>query len=569
MIMKKQSNLLFMAALIGGMSVGFISCSDDDDKNGGADITPIVLTIDDDLKTHGIEVGVESEIVEVPINCDGGWTALLDDTEWVTLEGLDLVFTGNQTLRLRFDENRTGADRTASLRIITDYGDESVIPIRQNQKFRGEDVGNDNAQWFGNNGLGRGYNFVYMFELDPEEKHKQVFNPNVMCKSNPIFNWAKISELQQKKVLSKDAYVENTLQVINFDDIMQDSLVVGTDTLHASLDVNVGFGFMEFEAHGAYNALEYKGRAKLNYLISRTATVYDAFVSEVELATVADEIGGRSSVDEEEFDKQTAKIMKDEENYKKANLRKYQSMQRQGKSVPEEKLTGEYLEDWQANAINAQYDRLGMPDYGGIFSTSFARLYYKINYYVTSGQFDKADKAIEQLDEEYGPLFVERGWFGGSIHMRCDVDTAYFDKEGHLEASLKADICNVFNIEGAFSYGEKAAQILKKSDLKLRVFGGDALTCGNELAGHFNGDNMGDRNELISILQKWGNSLTQTEVKDGKAIPTGPIMQRCQLLGIWNIWTDEDAQAYIKDWMRNKHPRLKSYEGIIIEGNQD
>ena len=61
-----------------------------------------------------------------------------------------------------------------------------------------------------------------------------------MCKSNPIFNWAKISELQQKKVLSKDAYVENTLQVINFDDIMQDSLVVGTDTLHASLDVNVG-----------------------------------------------------------------------------------------------------------------------------------------------------------------------------------------------------------------------------------------------------------------------------------------------------------------------------------------
>ena len=59
MIMKKQSNLLFMAALIGGMSVGFISCSDDDDKNGGADITPIVLTIDDDLKTHGIEVGVE------------------------------------------------------------------------------------------------------------------------------------------------------------------------------------------------------------------------------------------------------------------------------------------------------------------------------------------------------------------------------------------------------------------------------------------------------------------------------------------------------------------------------
>jgi hypothetical protein len=153
--------------------------------------------------------------------------------------------------------------------------------------------------------------------------------------------------------------------------------------------------------------------------------------------------------------------------------------------------------------------------------------------------------------------------------MRCDVDTAYFDKQGHLEASLKADICNVFNIEGAFSYGEKAAQILKKSDLKLRVFGGDALTCGNELAGHFNGDNMGDRNELISILQKWGNSLTQTEVKDGKAIPTGPIMQRCQLLGIWNIWTDEDAQAYIKNWMRNKHPRLKSYEGIIIEGNQD
>lgn len=562
-------NPWLVAALACGLGLGVTSCKDDDNTTN--DVTPINLIIDNELTTQGVETGVESALVKVPVKSDGAWAAYLaDDADWVSVDGGEVFYEGNQTLKLRFDENRTGADRRTTLKIVTDNGDVTLVPVRQTQKYRGRDVTNDNSQWFGNNGLGLGYNFVYVFEGDTAAKHAQKFDPNAMCMTNPIFNWAKIKELQETYdsikgdyVLSKSSYVEIARQRIEYRDIPRDSMVQTADTLKVSIDLQIGFGFMQFEGHGAYDASETKGAAKVNYLFDRTATCYDAFISPAELSTVANEIGGVS--DPDRLAAQMEKIEKKEQSFKLMTKVIYENKKKHGDPVTDEQLSGEYLEKWQLEALDKAYNLLDMPDYGGIFSDSFAKLYFRLNRYVESYDEQRFEAAMKDLDAKFGPLFVGRGWYGGNILMRILVDTTYLDTRGRFEGRVKAEMENLFSIEGTITYSEAARRIVRNGDALIQVYGGDAVRCGNRLSSHFNSESMTDRSELLDILQDWGDSLMESvneETNDSEA--PKPIMQQAQLIGIWTLFDDIETSQAVRDWMYKKHPKLNDYVGSII-----
>ena len=576
--MNRRMNSWLVAALVCGLSLSVTSCKDDDDKGGDYVVTPITLTIDNDLKTFGVETDVESAIVKVPVKCDGGWVAYLtDDPDWVAVEGRQVIFEGNQTLSLRFDENRTRADRATTLKIVTDNGDMTLIPVRQTQKYRGEDVRNDNSQWFGNNGLGLGYNFAYVFEGDTAKKHQQEFNPNAMCMTNPIFNWTKIEELQQTwdsikgdYVLSKSAYAEIARQNIEYRDIPRDSTVYNADSLGISIDLQMGFGFMEFEGHGEYHASETKGSAKLNYLFDRTATVYDAFISPAELKTVANRIGG--VLDTDLMNKQMEAIEKKEANWKLMNQKKYLIYKKKGKTpdgtpVTDEMVSGDYLEPWQDEAIAKAIDELDLPDYGGIFSEGFGKIYYRLTRYTENHDTKRFEAAMEDLDANWGPLFVARGWYGGNILMRVLVDTTYLDTQGRFKGYVKGGMDNMFNIDLTveINYYEQATRIVRNGDAFIKVYGGDAVICGNKLSAHFNSESMTDRDDLLSILQDWGDSLMEGIDENGNTEAPKPIMQKAQLIGIWTLFDDVETAQAVHEWMDKKHPLLKNYVGTLIE----
>lgn len=569
--MNRRMNSWLVAALVCGLSLSVTSCKDDDDNGGDYEVTPINLTIDKDLTTYGVETEVESAIVKVPVKCDGGWAAYLtDDPEWVAMEGSQVLFEGNQTLSLRFDENRTGADRTTTLKIVTYNGDETLVPVRQTQKYRGHDATNAYSQWFGNNGLGRGYNFVYVFEGDTVVKHQQKFSPDAMCMPNPIFNWAKIEELQQTYdsikadyVLSKSAYVENTRQTIDYHDVPRDSSVFASDTLSVKLDLSMAFGFMEFEGHGQYDAYEAKGAAKLNYLFNRSATVYDAFVSPSELSTVANKIGG--VLDDEGLEEQYKRIEQQEKNFKSQNLSKYLKLKKLGRSVSEDKLTGEYLEDWQIEVITKALDALDVPDYGGIFTESFGKIYFQLTRFLQSGDTKRAEATVEDLDAKFGPLFVSRGWYGGNILMRALVDTTYLDTYGHFYGSIRAEMENLFSMEGEIKYSEQAKRIVHNGDLLIQVYGGEAVRCGTKLSAHFNSETMTDRSELLDILEEWGNSLMEGVDESGNTEGPIPCMQHAQLTGIWTLFEDVETAKYVREYMYKKHPLLSKYLGATVD----
>jgi hypothetical protein len=573
--MKKYFNYMLVAALVGSLSLSVTSCKDDDDKNGGDKYveTAINLSIDNDVKTHGIETDVNSAIVELPVSCTGRWGAWIvgkdEDTNWLEIEDNKVDYQGNQTLRLIFDENRTGYDRTATLRIVTDNGDKIDIAVRQTAMWNGQPVENGNGQWFGDYGLGRGLNYEYFFEGDSVSNSNKTFSPSSMTRQDPIFCWAKIDELQKKlgangePILSHDAYVEAQAEEVNFDDTMSDSLIHSKDTISVTFDLRIGFGFFQMEGRGKYESSEIKGHAKANYQIARHLTVYDAFISPSEIVETAQRIGGESTMSKEELDAQEAEIINLQENYEKQNYKKYNSSLWKKKATDEQKEMG-YLEDWQMEKLQEMYESLGLPDYGGLFSKSFARLYFNLNRAVEQNKTDRIEQLLKQLDAKYGPVFVSRGWFGGSLNMNVVADTAYLINKGTFKGGMSANIMDgLVSFDGDVKYGEEATRLVRNSKSVYGIYGGDATGLVAAMTSHFAGDSMSDRNALLEVLNKWSDSLKETTTVDGKSKPSRAAMEQMQLTGIWTLFDTPKVFDVVSTYMYKKHPTLKNYVGSI------
>ena len=131
MMKKIVSRFSLMTALVCGLSMSFVACSDDDDDKKAPKVS--VVTVDNELLTHGIETDMQSAVIEVPVTCDGMWTATLKEgTNWVQILDWQVTYNGSKTLTLLFDENLSKVDRTTTLTIGNGGKEYKRITLRQN-----------------------------------------------------------------------------------------------------------------------------------------------------------------------------------------------------------------------------------------------------------------------------------------------------------------------------------------------------------------------------------------------------------------------------------------------------
>ena len=178
---------------------------------------------------------------------------------------------------------------------------------------------------------------------------------------------------------------------------------------------------------------------------------------------------------------------------------------------------------------------------------------------------EKIQARLEALDADYGPLFVARGEFGGSICMRIFVNKADIDSKGGFTGELAGGVDNIFNIEGSIYYYEELRRFLFESDAFVEVYGGNAVETGNKIMTHFAHATGTDRDEMLTILKEWGNSLMETKTDQGKTVPSRAIMQKMQLQGIWTLFRDDRVSKIVRDYMYEKHPTLSQYVGMLID----
>ena len=554
--MKKYFNLLLMAALVCGLSLGVTSCKNDDDTEDTS-----VISIDKDITTRGVETDMQSAVIEVPVKCNGHWTATLKKgTSWARILEWQVSYDGPKTLRIAIDENLSKADRRTTLNIGNSDGELTKIEVRQYYNFEGQPPTNGSGQAFADKGLGTGIDYDYVLNMKEVSTRNGDFDASKVHHLNNLFNITVIQEkMKAGGGLQKSAYVESVIPIASLMAQLMDSSLVQSKHLDVAMTLGVEFGPISFNGHGDYTSDKKESRAKIDYTIVRNCPMYNVYVSPAELATFAED-PKNNHVDLDAEDAAWAQIDEEIEFYVKKNKR------RRNLEVNDRGLTEE-----QEEIIEAMEDAIGVYyDYGGVFSSGFTGRCNELRAAITKRKqrgkaidTEKADATLNAIDNEYGPFFIAGGDYGGAIMMHCDIDTMALAGKDSLGGELSAEFAGMFEVEGSFHYTSEGYTLLRNSNTKIYIFGGNANETADKMLGIITSGDATNLNKWQGAMKDWISSMYSPSGDDPKLSEAAPISYT--ITPIWTLFRDPDVQEYVQNYFLKKYASrgINAYFGIM------
>ncbi|MBP5770479.1 MAG: hypothetical protein J6W75_03855 [Bacteroidaceae bacterium] len=554
--MKKYFNLLLMAALVCGLSMGITSCSDKDDAGDNAS----AIEIDKDITTRGVETDMQSAVIEVPVKCNGHWTATLKKgTTWARILEWQVAYDGPKTLRIAIDENLSKADRRTTLNIGNSDGELTKIEVRQYYNFEGQPPTNGSGQAFADKGLGTGIDYDYVLNMKNVANANSEFDATKVHHLNNLFNMTVIDDLMKRNKLQKSAYVESVIPIANLMANLMDSSLVQNKYLGTSLTLSVEFGPISFTGHGKYGSKKEESRAIVDYTIVRNCPMYNAYVSPAELASFAED-PKNNHVDFDAEDAAWQQIDDEIEFYLSRNKR------RRGLEVNDRGLTEE-----QEEIIEAMEDAAAVYyDYGGVFSSGFTGRCNELRAAITKMiqrkkpiDTKKADATLNAIDNEYGPFFIAGGDYGGAMIMHCDIDTMALAGRDTLSGEMSAEFAGMFEVEGSFYYTTEGYTLLRNSNTRIYIYGGNANETADKMLGFITGGNATDLNKWQGTMKDWISSMYSPAGNEPKLSEAAPISYT--ITPIWTLFRDPDVQEYVQNYFLKKYASrgINAYFGIM------
>ena len=554
--MKKYFNLWLMAVLACGL--GVTSCKSDDD---GTEEAASVVNIDQEISVHGLQTDMQSAVLEVSVKCDGHWTATLDKgTRWARILEWQVTYNGPKTLRIAIDENLSKADRRTTLNIGNNDGEVTKVDVFQYYNFEGQPPTNGSGQAFADKGLGTGIDYNYVLNMKEVSSRNGDFDATKVHLLNNLFN---ITVIQDKmKVgggLQKSAYVESVIPIASLLAQLMDSSLVQAKHLDVAMTLGVEFGPISFNGHGDYTSDKKESRAKIDYTIVRNCPMYNVYVSPAELATFAED-PTNNHVDLDAEDAAWAQIDDEIAFYVSRNKR------RRNLVVNDRGLTEEQEEIIAAmeDAVSVYYD------YGGIFSSGFTGRCNELRAAITKRKqrgkaidTEKADATLNAIDNEYGPFFIAGGDYGGAMMMHCDIDTMALAGKDSLGGELSAEFAGMFEVEGSFHYTSEGYTLLRNSNTKIYIYGGNANETADKMLGIITSGDATNLNKWQGAMKDWISSMYSPSGDDPKLSEAAPISYT--ITPIWTLFRDADVQQYVQNYFLKKYASrgIKSYLGIM------
>ena len=575
--MKKQFNLLLMAALVCGLSLGVTSCkSDDDNDDNGGDESFATLTIDSDLLSHGIETDIQSAVIEVPVKADGSWTATLRNLQgdkkipdWCKVLDWQVAYNGNKTLKLAIDENLTKVGRKCEL-VIGNGGEEyKHITVYQNTTYKGEDASNGSGQAFSDLGVGTGIDYDYLLNMKNKKEVTEPFEPTMVHGVNNIFNMTNIQALMEEGKLQRSAYVEAPIDMDDLKASLLDSSVVQSKTLTVSVELGVEFGVIAFSGKGEYQSDKKESKTHIDYTIVRQAPMYNVYISPAELTAYA---AKNRQTDIEAEDAAYNQIDQQKESYKRKNQQLIKRRKLSADDLDDDGLTAE-----QADEIDYMYDAIPVTfDHAGIFSSGFGNRYNELYSAITRRKMrgkdidtEAANRAMELLDTQYGPFYIDGGNFGGLmvVHARVDTLSQLGDTEFGGGITLDA-MGGMISLKGSFSYTEKGYNAWHKLRPEFHIYGGNAKDTSTNLLNIISSGNPNDMSRWQQVLINWVSSMESPEGnvpvrEQSKALPITFIIQP-----IWQLFNEPEIASYVKNYFmeKYKHRGIEGWEKLVTGG---
>lgn len=578
MTMKKLFNYVLAAVLLGSVSLGVTSCKSDEDTV--ETVKPSTLTIDDGYLINGIETGMESSVVEVPIKCDGDWIAVLsiDDDEddsshyWVKIQNWKGFYNGNQTLAFQFDENNTGVDRTTKLTLANNWGDTKEVTVRQTHTAT-----NSSAAAFQGKGIGYGIDYNYLLNLkgikyrsSTEDASAAIqnaqadggavsFNPQKCPKVDNIYHLTTIDNLCQNGNMGKDkdAYVEVPIEIANLQAVMTDSAMMVDKDLSIGLHLEAAIGPVSFAIDGRYVDKRREDRNYVDYTIIRNLPMYNVRTSPASIVTYAD---GHSDVDSLAS---------------KAFIKKVQNTRKQYITINKElsdksKLGEDSLTNSQRKIIDGMYNKMQiLYNFGGVFSSFFEKCYSKLYNYIVlrnAGGMPvastKADRVCQDLDDHYGPFIIAGAQFGGSMVLQMKMDTLRLEGEIDLNGKAKLEV-DIASVEGGVDaeYHEKGFRRLRHYQPIINIYGGNAKETESTLYSLIQSESPDDHIKWAETLENWTESLV-SNAEEGSLSQAEPISFTA--VPIWLYFADEEISGYVRSYFMNKYRTRKIQEYLDI-----
>lgn len=574
---------MLMAALMGGLSLGAVSCKSDEDTVDEGKISTV--TVESGIVANGVRAEMKSAVVELPVQCDGEWFALLgfgqsDTPDWVRIQKWQAVYEGNQTLLIAFDQNLTGYDRKTTLTLANSAGQITKVPIVQTYTFDGKAPDNSSGQVFANKGVGYGMDYNYLLDTkgiryrnvqeqlkinsgQMKESDVTKFNAMAVTGLNNLFNISQIEKLMIAQTgkpaeLQPSAYVETPIELADLEIGMLDSALVQDKTIDFSLTIGISLGPIEFEASASYIGQKKESRSYVDYNLVRNAPMYDVRLSPSEISTYA-ALPKNRMYDEDALDAFDAQVESQINKFKRTNKRT---------RVPEDELNEDGLTEDQQNIIDGMYlnDDTGF-DFGSVYSTGFSKAYSRLIRAISLNVNAKkplpinetlANQVCQQLNDLYGPFIIARAQFGGALILTARVDTMRLEGQVTAKGKIDGEALGMFKVTGDFTYTENGFNNMRNIGAKFYIFGGDANNTADALSNLLASDKPDCREEWFDAMSHWWQSM---KADDGGS-HAEPISYT--VVPIWTIFTEPEIADYVRKWFLDKYQDRGIYEYLDI-----
>ncbi len=539
-------NAVLSAVFVMGLGIGITSCKSDEGTDAPT-VKESTLQLDEKIERFGIETDMQSAIVDVKVDCKGRWSAVVpSDCEWCEIDQNALIYDGPQTLSLNFTENRSGLDRQTTLTIMDDAKKRTDIKVVQTMLYNGEAPTNADGDY---KSTAVGFSVNYDYFLNTAIEQQGEFSVNNCYRGDNVFNMARVRQLDTERILA--AYHEEQLAVARFHEVMFDSITRKSDSISVTMNVEVSFGFINFNARGAYHAADSVSMTNVNYFIQRKAPAYRLFVSPDALGDRIRTQGQRETL---RLRRENADFIKDIDNYE-AELK----AENGGELSEGDKA---YVAEMRAEALKPAYDNL--------LSPGMRTLYYNITTALRQKNYTLADQYLNVLDAKYGPFFIGSAEYGGTLVMNCELKNSYVATNGGIGAELDANGEGLFSIGGKLKWSEDGLRSIHDSNMTLEVYGGDAAPTATALREQLKGDDPTNQTKLEDILKAWAESLKPK----GEGRNTDAALLNISFTPIWTIF-DASSTQYVEEFFRKKYSDrgidkyINSMQGVTITSTKD
>lgn len=223
-------------------------------------------------------------------------------------------------------------------------------------------------------------------------------------------------------------------------------------------------------------------------------------------------------------------------------------------TVPAEKLSLNY------NALISDIESANMPDsvLHKVFTKSFLKIRDSIQTLVANNADKKLlDKQLKALDKSFGPVFCTGATIGGDANLSITMSKSSQDDTLKIAGTLSAGFTSLFSIDASASadYLNTSRSLLENSSINIVLEGG-TTTGRNGLVNAFasvtnpNTPTSEVQKTMLNGISNWAETID----------PNKPGTYTCTnytLIGIWELFDDEDAQDVVKEYFKNKYPNDK------------